>query len=76
MSVSVASETPPASSVTVTPGGVQGKAAAAFPSKAATLSLNISTYTALYGYGYHNVYELGPVVDPAKTQLELVSSAK
>ena len=64
------------SGVTVTPGGVQGKAAAAFPSKAPALSLNISTYTALYGYGYRNVYELGPLVDPAKTELELVSTSK
>ena len=66
----------PAASVTVTPAGIQGRAAAAFPSKAPTMSLNISTYTALYGYGYKNVYELGPVLDPAKTKIELVSTAK
>lgn len=70
----------PASSVTVTPGGPVkaqgGKAAAAFPAKAPALSLNISTYTALYGYGYKNVYELGPLVDPAKTKLTLVSTEK
>jgi rhodanese-related sulfurtransferase len=70
----------PASSVTVTPGGAQpgqgGKVAAAFPSKSPALSLNISTYTALYGYGYKNVYELGPLVDPAKTKLKLVSTEK
>jgi rhodanese-related sulfurtransferase len=70
----------PASSVTVTPvgalGGQGGKVGAAFPSKAPALSLNISTYTVLYGYGYKNVYELGPLVDPAKTKLTLVSTEK
>ena len=30
----------------------------AFPSKAARASLNLSTYIALYSYGYRNVYEL------------------
>jgi len=65
-----------ASSVTIAPGGIQGKAKAAFPSKNPTLSLNISTYTVLYGYGYHNVYELGPLLDPAKTKIELVSAKK
>ncbi len=70
-------------STTITPGNnplaMKDKAAAAkaaFPSKAPVLSLNISTYTALYGYGYRNVYELGPLVDPAKTKIELVSTAK
>jgi hypothetical protein len=66
----------PASSVTVTPNGIQGKAAAAFPSKGKIASLNISTYISLYGYGYKNVYELGPLLDPAKTKIELVSSTK
>jgi len=33
-----------------------------FASKAPTASLNISTYIALYNYGYRNVYELGPQV--------------
>ncbi|MBM3978816.1 MAG: rhodanese-like domain-containing protein [Planctomycetes bacterium] len=56
--------------------GRAATAAAAFPSKNPVLSLNISTYTALYGYGYRNVYELGPLVDPTKTKIELVSTAK
>ncbi|MCI0702120.1 MAG: rhodanese-like domain-containing protein [Planctomycetia bacterium] len=64
------------SSVVITPNGIQGKAAAAFPSKNPTLSLNISTYTVLYGYGYKNVYELGPLLDPAKTKIPLVSNEK
>ena len=51
-------------------------AALAFPSKAPRASLNISTYTALYGYGYRNVYELAPTVDPATTALPLVSGAR
>jgi len=55
---------------------VPTKAALAFPSKAPTASLNISTYIALYNYGYKNAYELGPVVDPAKTKLTLVSNTK
>jgi hypothetical protein len=70
------------SNVTISPGsnplakGFQAKAAAAFPSKGPALSLNISTYTVLYGYGYHNVYELGPLLDPTKTKIELVSAKK
>ncbi len=58
------------------PGGVRGKAAAAFPGKGPVASLNISTYITLYGYGYKNVYELGPVLDPTQTKLTLVSSMK
>jgi hypothetical protein len=46
-----------------------------FPTKIATASLNLSTYIALYNYGYRNVYELGPLVDVKTTKLELVSSA-
>ncbi len=34
-----------------------------FPSKLPSASLNLSTYIALYSYGYENVYELGPLVD-------------
>ena len=41
----------------------------AFASKAPVASLNISTYITLYNYGYKNVYELGPVLDPAKSKL-------
>jgi len=55
-----------------------GIAAVAFRSKAPTASLNISTYIALYNYGYKNVYELAPLVDPAKSKLTFVvkSNAK
>ena len=48
----------------------------AFPTKMAEASLNISTYIALYTYGYRNVYELGPLLDAETTKLELVASPK
>ena len=41
----------------------------AFPTKLPSASLNISTYIALYNYGYRNVYELGPLVDIGKSVL-------
>jgi hypothetical protein len=46
-----------------------------FPSKLPSASLNLSTYIALYNYGYRNVYELGPLIDLQKSRLPLVSSA-
>jgi phage shock protein E len=46
-----------------------------FPTKLPTASLNLSTYIALYSYGYRNVYELGPLIEAKSTRLELVSSA-
>ncbi len=49
---------------------------AAFPTKVAPASLNLSTYISLYTYGYRNVYELGPLLDAKTTKLELVSSDK
>jgi phage shock protein E len=45
-----------------------------FPSKLPTASLNLSTYIALYTYGYRNVYELGPLLDAKTAKLSLVSS--
>jgi rhodanese-related sulfurtransferase len=47
----------------------------AFPTKISTASLNLSTYIALYSYGYMNVYELGPLIDVKGSKLELVSSS-
>jgi hypothetical protein len=41
-----------------------------FPTKLKTASLNLSTFIALYTYGYRNVYELGPQIDLAKSILE------
>ncbi len=43
-------------------------APSAFPTKLPSASLNISTYIALYDYGYRNVYELGPLRDPSMTK--------
>jgi 3-mercaptopyruvate sulfurtransferase SseA len=44
----------------------------AFPTKMVTASLNLSTYIALYTYGYRNVYELGPLLDINKSKLDFV----
>jgi len=44
-----------------------------FPAKLATASLNLSTYIALYDYGYRNVYELAPLIDIRRSQLEFES---
>jgi len=41
----------------------------AFTSKVATASLNLSTYTSLKAYGYNQIYELGPLLDVAKTKI-------
>jgi phage shock protein E len=46
----------------------------AFPSKLPSASLNLSTFTALYNYGYRNVLELAPLIDAKQTGLKLVSS--
>ncbi len=42
----------------------------AFPEKAARASLNLSTFIALYSYGYRNIYELAPLVDIKESKLE------
>jgi hypothetical protein len=49
-------------------------AEAAFPTKLPTASLNLSTYIALYTYGYRNVYELGPRIDPKRSKLPFESA--
>ena len=41
----------------------------------ATASLNLSTYIALWTYGYRNVYELGPLVDLADSKLAFESTS-
>jgi hypothetical protein len=51
-------------------------APSAFPTKLPSASLNISTYIALYDYGYRNVYELGPLIDINSSQLEFESSIR
>ena len=44
-----------------------------FPSKLPSAALNISTYIALYGYGYRNIFELGPLIDIDTSRLEFQS---
>ncbi|MGH8690297.1 MAG: hypothetical protein ACREUS_04630 [Burkholderiales bacterium] len=41
--------------------------------KIARASLNLSTYIALYSYGYRNVYELGPLIDIKASKLEFAT---
>ncbi|HSP14922.1 MAG TPA: rhodanese-like domain-containing protein [Thermoanaerobaculia bacterium] len=48
-------------------------AESAFPTKMAKASLNLSTYIALFTYGYRNIYELGPLLDVRTTRLTLES---
>lgn len=45
-----------------------------FPSKLPSASLNLSTFVTLYDHGYRNVWELGPLLDPAHSKLEFESS--
>lgn len=45
-----------------------------FPSKLPAASLNLSTVIALRTYGYTEVYELGPLVEVARTRLPLVAT--
>jgi hypothetical protein len=47
-----------------------------FPSKIARASLNLSTFIALYSYGYKNVYELGPLIDIEKSKLPFEESGR
>jgi hypothetical protein len=47
-----------------------------FPTKIPAASLNLSTYVALYSYGYRNVYELAPQIDLARSRLEFESSVR
>jgi phage shock protein E len=41
-----------------------------FPAKIARASLNLSTYIALYSYGYRDIYELEPLIDISKSALQ------
>lgn len=45
-----------------------------FPTKLPTASLNLSTYIALFTYGYENVWELGPLIDLAESKLEFAGT--
>jgi phage shock protein E len=46
----------------------------AFPAKMPAAALNLSTYIALFNYGYRNVYELAPLLEPSKSKLTFESS--
>jgi hypothetical protein len=46
----------------------------AFASKLPSASLNLSTFIALYNYGYRNVYELAPLLDGRTTRIPFESS--
>jgi hypothetical protein len=45
-----------------------------FPTKMPTASLNLSTFISLYTYGYRNIYELGPQLDPKNSKLPFESN--
>jgi hypothetical protein len=45
-----------------------------FPTKLPAASLNLSTYVSLYTYGYRNIYELGPRLDPRQSKLPFESN--
>jgi hypothetical protein len=51
-----------------------GDAPGPFFAKAPAASLNLSTYIALYTYGYRNVYELGPYINIGASKLVFESS--
>lgn len=46
-----------------------------FPMKKAVAALNVPTFITLHAYGYENVYELGPMLDPATSRLRFSSSS-
>ena len=47
-----------------------------FPTKAPSASLNLSTYVALYNYGYRNVYELADTLELKSSKLVFESTAR
>lgn len=47
-----------------------------FPSKLPSASLNLSTYIALYNYGYRNVYELADTLDLKASKLAFEPGAR
>lgn len=68
--------TDPAATGKPTGNGLNARAREAMRPKSAVASLNISTYIALYSYGYKNVYELAPLVEPEKSKLAFESNKK
>ena len=45
-----------------------------FPNKLPAASLNLSTYIALFTYGYRNIYELGPLLELNSSALPFAST--
>ncbi len=45
-----------------------------FQSKAPRTALNLSTYVSLRGYGYTNIYELGPLLEVSTTKIPFVGT--
>jgi Rhodanese-like domain len=45
-----------------------------FATKAPSTALNLSTYVTLKGYGYNNIYELGPLLDVLTTKIPFVGT--
>jgi hypothetical protein len=48
----------------------------AFPTKAVSAALNLSTFITLYDYGYREVYELAPLLDVETSNLEFEGRAR
>lgn len=47
---------------------------AAFATKMPSTALNLSTYVSLRGYGYTNIYELGPLLEVSTTKIPFVGA--
>jgi hypothetical protein len=45
-----------------------------FQTKAPVTALNLSTYVSLRGYGYNNIYELGPLLEVSTTKIPFVGT--
>jgi rhodanese-like protein len=48
----------------------------AFPTKSISSALNLSTFIALYDYGYRDVYELAPLLDVETSKIEFAGRAR
>jgi hypothetical protein len=46
----------------------------AFATKMPSTALNLSTYVSLRGYGYTNIYELGPLLEVSTTKIPFVGT--
>jgi hypothetical protein len=51
-----------------------GGSPAAFATKMPSTALNLSTYVSLRGYGYTNIYELGPLLEVSTTKIPFVGT--